>query len=360
VKERKIGQKQGERRAIVRKQSAMELARCTTLELGGEARRFVFATHERELVEIVRECDARGERVFVLGGGSNVLFADGGFDGTVVRVAVRGIVFDDGAMHVAAGEPWDDLVALTVTRGLAGMECMSGIPGLVGATPMQNVGAYGQETKDTLVSVRAWDRKSGALLELSREACRLSYRHSMLKEQVDRFVVLRVTFAPKASRASAPIRYAELARALGIAEGETAELARVREKVIELRRGKGMVLDPNDADTRSAGSFFVNPTMDESEYAALAARAKESVPRFPGGDRVKVPAAWLIERAGFSKGTARGAAAISTKHALAITNRGGARAADVIALARAIRDAVHARFGVTLVPEPVLVGCSLD
>jgi len=344
----------------------MELSRYTTLEVGGPARRLVFAGSERAVVEAVSACDARGEPVFVLGGGSNVVFADEGFDGTVVRVGTRGIVLGgdrsdpNDRVDVAAGEPWDDLVAWAVRDGRAGLECLSGIPGLVGATPMQNVGAYGQEVKDTLVSVRAWDRSAGRVVELSRDACRLSYRHSMLKETAWRWVVLRVTFALPRSSESAPIRYAELARALGVAEGETAPLARVREAVIALRRGKGMVLDPFDADTRSAGSFFVNPTMDERAYDALAARAGEKVPRFATDDgRVKVPAAWLIERAGFAKGAARGGAAISTKHALALTNRGDATTNDLLDLARAIRAGVAARFHVTLEPEPVLVGCAL-
>ncbi len=338
----------------------MELAQHTTLGLGGEARKFIEASSERTLIETVRDCDARGEPVFILGGGSNVVFADEGFDGTVVRVATRGIVIDDAEAHVAAGEPWDDFVAWMIGRGFSGTECMSGIPGLVGATPMQNVGAYGQEVKETLARVRVWDRQSANVMTLTREACRLTYRNSMLKESASRWVVLRVSFSMQRSPESAPIRYAELARALGVKEGEAAPLARVRETVLALRRGKGMVLDPNDPDTKSAGSFFVNPTMDEAAYAELAKRAGETVPKFAEGDRVKVPAAWLIEHAGFSKGTARGPAAISSKHALAITNRGGARTSDVIAFAREIRSAVHSRFGVTLLPEPVLVGCTID
>ena len=331
----------------------MELLRQTTLELGGAARRFVVARRASELVDVVRDCDARGEPVFVLGGGSNVVFGDAGFDGTVVHVATRGIEIAD-EISVAAGEPWDDFVAWAVRRGLAGVECLSGIPGLVGATPIQNVGAYGQEVKDTITRVRAWDRKDSRVVDLENVECRFSYRHSMLKESA-RWVVLRVTFA--LSVQSARIRYAELARAIG---GEAAPVARVRETVIALRRGKGMVLDPQDPDTRSAGSFFVNPMMDEAAYAALAARAGESPPRFASDDgRVKVPAAWLIEHAGFAKGTARGRVAISSKHALALTNRGGATAAELLALAREIRDGVLARFGVTLAPEPVLVGCSI-
>jgi UDP-N-acetylmuramate dehydrogenase len=333
----------------------MEIARLTTLEVGGEARRFVRASSDGALVDEISACDARGEKVFVLGGGSNVVFADEGFDGTVVRVETRGIVFDGDVIEIAAGEVWDDFVAFCVQGWRSGVECMSGIPGLVGATPMQNVGAYGQEVKDTLSHVRAWDRQSARVMTLSAAECRMSYRHSMLKE-TSRFVVLRVAFTLARSTESAPIRYAELARALGVAEGGRAPLARVRETVIALRRGKGMVLDPNDADTRSAGSFFVNPTMDEKTYDALVARAGEKVPRFDHEGAVKVPAAWLIERAGFSKGTARGNAAISTKHALAVTNRGGATAKEIVSLAREVRDAVEKRFGVKLAPEPILVG----
>jgi UDP-N-acetylmuramate dehydrogenase len=332
----------------------MELARLTTLEVGGEARRIAFATSDRALIEEISSCDARSEKVFVLGGGSNVVFADEGFDGTVVRVETRGMTFDGDVIELAAGETWDDFVAFAVQSGRAGVECMSGIPGLVGATPMQNVGAYGQEVKDTLAWVRVWDRQSAHVLTLSTAECRMSYRHSMLKETT-RYVVLRVAFTLPRSAESAPIRYAELARALGVPEGGRAPLARVREMVIALRRGKGMVLDANDADTRSAGSFFVNPTMDDRAYEALVARAGEQVPRFG----VKVPAAWLIERAGFSKGTARGRAAISTKHALAITNRGGATAKEIVGLAREVRDAVEKRFGVKLSAEPILVGLEL-
>ncbi len=335
----------------------MDLADLTTLKLGGAAKHVVFARSEAELRSVVEDCDARGEPVFVLGGGSNVVFADEGFDGTVVRVATRGIVLAD-EIDVAAGEPWDDLVAWSVRRRLAGLECMSGIPGLVGATPMQNVGAYGQEVKDTLAYVRAWDREQKRVVRLSASECRLSYRHSMLKETT-RFVVLRVGFSLRPSPSSVAIRYPELARALAVKEGESAPLDDVRTQVIALRRTKGMVLDPRDLDTRSAGSFFVNPTMTEDAYERLAQRAGEKVPRFASDGVVKVPAAWLIEHAGFVKGQAMGAAAISTKHALALTNRGGATSRDLIALARAIRDGVESRFGVRLTPEPVLVGCAL-
>ncbi len=337
----------------------MDLASLTTLELGGAPRSLVFARSEEDLIGAVGDCDARGEPVFILGGGSNVVFADEGFNGTVVRVATRGMVFDDTHIDVAAGEPWDDFVAWSVRAGLAGLECMSGIPGLVGATPMQNVGAYGQEVKDTLAFVRAWDRKAKCVVRLSPAECRLSYRHSMLKETL-RFVVLRVGFSLRRSSSSSGIQYAELARALHIGCGESAPLARVRATVVALRRAKGMVLDPHDPDTKSAGSFFVNPTMAEADYDRLVARAGEKVPRFGSDVGVKVPAAWLIEHAGFKKGQTRGAIAISSKHALALTNLGGATARELVAFAREIRDAVVTRFGITLVPEPVLVGCGIE
>jgi len=337
------------------------LAHCTTLKLGGAAARFAEPSREDELVRCVAEADERREPVFVLGGGSNVVFADAGFDGLVVRAATRGIVAGErgGTVHVdvAAGEPWDDLVAWSVREGLSGLESMSGIPGLVGATPMQNVGAYGQEVKDTLVRARVFDRRSKTTRELSAAECKLSYRHSMLKEDPARWVVLRVSFALERSARSRPIRYAELARALGVREGEPAELASVRRTVLALRRGKGMVLDASDPDTRSAGSFFVNPTMDAGAYATLAARAGVAVPKFESEGKVKVPAAWLIERAGFAKGHRKGGAAISTKHALALTTREGATTEELLALAREIRDGVERAFGVRLTPEPVLVGC---
>ena len=349
----------------------MILGDCTTLRLGGAAARFAEPSSEDELVRSVAEADERGEPVFVLGGGSNVVFADAGFDGVVVRAATRGIVTSEprgvgrgagdqcGVVHVdvAAGEPWDDLVAWSVREGLSGLDSMSGIPGLVGATPMQNVGAYGQEIKDTLVRARVFDRRSKTTRELSAAECRLSYRHSMLKEDPSRWVVLRFSFALERSARSRPVRYAELARALGVREGEPAELARVRRTVLALRRGKGMVLDARDPDTRSAGSFFVNPTLTASEYAALAARAGAAVPKFESEGKVKVPAAWLIERAGFAKGHRRGGAAISTKHALALTTREGATTEELLALARESRDGVERAFGVRLTPEPVLVGC---
>ncbi len=347
----------------------MLLSSATTLRLGGPARAWIEAGSEEALVGAIADLDARGEPLLLVGGGSNLVVGDEGFDGTVIRIAVRGtrLVAGPNEVHcdIAAGEPWDDFVAWSVEAGLAGVECLSGIPGLVGATPMQNVGAYGQEVKDTVVAVRVWDREQREILELARADCQFSYRHSMLKE-TPRYVVLRVVFALRPSQTSAPIRYTELARSLGVAEGEPAPLRAVREAVLALRRSKGMVLDAADPDSVSAGSFFTNPTMDVAEADALAERARAhlgagvDMPRFPGDDgRVKVPAAWLIERAGFTRGHGAGRAGISSKHALALVNRGDATTRELLDLARTIRDGVEHRFGVRLAPEPVLVGCSL-
>jgi UDP-N-acetylmuramate dehydrogenase len=351
------------------------LASMTTLRLGGPARRLIAPDREADLIEAVGELDAAGERLLVVGGGSNLVVGDGGFDGTVLQMRTRGIEVAtatnaDGKrvrqLTVAAGEPWDELVARCVADGLTGVECLAGIPGLVGAVPMQNVGAYGQDVSETIVRVRAWHRPSRRVVELDRAACRFAYRNSVFRGREDH-VILGVTFALEEDDAqSAPIRYAELARALGIEEGKRAPLAQVRETVIRLRRGKGMVLDDADADTRSAGSFFTNPILDGAALARLRERVaaalgeQASLPVFPEPDgRAKVSAAWLIERGGFPKGHALGPVAISSKHALALTNRGGATTNDLLALARAIRDGVRSKFGVTLENEPVFVGVAL-
>lgn len=315
------------------------------------------AEREEDVLEVVRSCDARGEPLLVLGGGSNLVVADDGFDGTVLRIATRGrSAGREGVVTAAAGEPWDDFVAFAVDAGLAGTEALSGIPGLVGAVPMQNVGAYGQDVSETIVRLRAWDRDAARVVTFDRAECAFAYRSSVFRGK-DRHVILDVTFALAPSRVGRPVRYAELARALGIPEGESAPLALVRETVIALRKKKGMVVDPTDPDTRSAGSFFTNPILPPDDAARLG-----DVPKFPELDgRIKVSAAWLIERAGFSKGfTLDGRAAISTKHALALTNRSGdATAADLVTLARHIRDGVRARFGVVLENEPVFVGLAL-
>ncbi|MGH8968819.1 MAG: UDP-N-acetylmuramate dehydrogenase, partial [Actinomycetes bacterium] len=281
-----------------------------------------------------------------------LVMADAGFDGTVVQVATRGVDVEGARLTVAAGEDWDALVARTVAAGLAGVEALSGIPGLVGAAPIQNVGAYGQDVAETISSVRVLDRTTGRVRSLSAEDCRFTYRHSVFKGG-DRYVVLAVTFRLTPSAMGAPVRYAELARRLGVAPGGTAPLADVRAAVLDLRRGKGMVLDPADHDTWSAGSFFTNPVLP-------ADRVPAGAPTWPEADgRAKTSAAWLIERSGFTKGYGDGPARVSTKHTLALTNRGDARTEDLLALAREIRAGVLERFGIELVNEPVLVGCSL-
>jgi UDP-N-acetylmuramate dehydrogenase len=331
------------------------LAPLTTLRLGGPARRLVEAATEDELIAAVRETEPP---VLVLAGGSNVVIADEGVPGTVVRIATRGVRRDGGRLVVAAGEPWDDLVADCVARGLQGFECLAGIPGSVGATPIQNVGAYGQEVSETVESVRVLDRATDRVQEMPAAACGFRYRGSVFKYH-DRRVVLSVTFRMRRGDVSGPLRYTELARALGVPEGGSAPLAEVRDAVLALRRRKGMVIDPADPDSVSAGSFFTNPILLPGAFAALAERAGPELrpPAWPEpGGRVKTSAAWLIERAGFRRGHGNGRAGISTKHTLALVNRGGATTAELMALAREIAGGVHDRFGVRLAPEPVLVG----
>jgi UDP-N-acetylmuramate dehydrogenase len=339
--------------------TAAPLAQRTTLRLGGPARRLVVAESEADLVDLVRTADDAGDQVLVLGGGSNVVIADEGFDGLVVQVATRGVARSGGGLTVAAGEDWDALVASAVEDGLAGIEALSGIPGLVGATPIQNVGAYGQEVAQTITAVRVLERPTGEVVTLTPEECGFSYRSSRFKGN-DRYVVLGVAFGLERSATSRPVRYAELAGRLGVAVGESAPLADVRRAVLELRRAKGMVLDPGDHDTWSAGSFFTNPVLPRADFDRLL---RSEVPHWDEPDgRVKVSAAWLIEQAGFGKGYGIGAAPtvqVSTKHTLALTNRGSARTADLLALARQIRAGVRDRFGVELAAEPVFIGCSL-
>jgi UDP-N-acetylenolpyruvoylglucosamine reductase len=348
----------------VLERSDVPLAPLTTLRLGGPARRLVTAYDEAELVDAVRTADDAGEPLLVLGGGSNVVLPDAGFDGTVVRVAARGLAGrregDRVLLDAAAGEDWEAFVATCVADRLVGVEALSGIPGLVGASPVQNIGAYGQELAQTAVAVRAWDRLAGEVVVLSREECRFSYRHSLFKVHPARYVVLAVQLALEEGELAAPVRYAELARRLGVEVGERAPLAEVREAVLALRRGKGMVLDAADPDTRSAGSFFTNPVLTPEQLDALRGRVDGDPPAFPEPDgRVKTSAAWLIERAGFAKGAFDGPAGLSGKHVLALVNRGGATTADLLRVARAVRDGVRDRLGVELVAEPHLVGQEL-
>ena len=394
----------------------VRLSRFTTLGLGGPARHFVVAGTDEEIIAAVRAADLRDEPLLVLGGGSNLVISDDGFPGTVIQVATKGIhrTTDPGAgpdaagpgqaepgapvtLTVAAGEDWDTVVASCVAADLAGLECLSGIPGLAGATPIQNVGAYGQEVADTITRVRAYDRATAEVVDLAAADCGFGYRTSAFKRSITppavtgRFVVLGVTFQLTSDRLSQPLRYAELAGALGLdavrqdegrqdegaqGEGARALLGDVRSAVLRLRRGKGMVLDPGDPDSRSAGSFFTNPVLDAGQFAALRRVVDQRcgpgvpIPQFPAEPgQVKVPAAWLIGQAGFHKGyqgarRADGgrpgpAAHISTKHTLALVNPGDARTADVIGLAREIRNQVRDLFGIELASEPVLVGVSL-
>ena len=321
----------------------MRLAALTTLRLGGPAERLIEAHTEEELVAAVRERPA-----LVLAGGSNVVISDEGVPGTVLLVRTRGTSRDGTQLVVQAGEPWDDVVAYCVDEGLQGFECLSGIPGSTGATPIQNVGAYGQDVSETVEWVRVYDRETDRVETISAADCGFGYRTSRFKYR-DRWTVLAVAFRLRESAVSGPLRYGEVSRALG----ERASLADVRATVLGLRRGKGMVIDPGDPDSVSAGSFFTNPILPEDQFAALPG----SPPAFPEADgRVKTSAAWLIERAGFSRGYGDGRAGISTKHTLALVNRGGATTAELIALARTIAAGVHEAFGIQLTPEPVLVG----
>ncbi len=342
------------------------LAPLTTLELGGPARHVAEAPDADAAIEALRWAQERQLPVFVLGGGSNVVIADGGFAGLVLRPTGRGMAFtpDDGDVRVEAqaGEPWDAVVAETVARNLAGLECLSGIPGLTGATPIQNVGAYGQDVAQTIQSVRVLDRRTLQTVDRSPHACGFSYRDSAFKRAPDRYLVLAVTFRLRPNGAPS-IRYAELSSAL--AAVATPSLRQVREAVLTLRRGKSMVIDAGDPNRRSVGSFFTNPVVsiaDADRIAAIAVREgmvsdAAQVPRFPvNADRVKLAAGWLIERAGISKGMRRGPVGISTRHALALVHHGGGKSSDLVALAREVRDAVAARFGITLVPEPVFLG----
>ncbi|XXU61372.1 UDP-N-acetylmuramate dehydrogenase [Sorangium sp. So ce1078] len=356
------------------------MAPLTTLGVGGPARFFAEADGEAAVVEAFRFAEARGVPLFVLGGGSNLLVADRGVDALVLRVRVRGVEVvrgdggaggDDGRgprvlVRAGAGEGWDDLVARAVAEGWAGVECLSGIPGDVGATPIQNVGAYGQEVAETIAEVQAIDRATGAAAVLAGADCGFGYRDSRFKRAWrGRYVITAVTFALRPGGA-ATVRYPELQRALAAPPGGAAPpLAEVRSAVLALRRGKSMVLDPGDENGRSAGSFFMNPTLDADAAAGALARIEaagvlapgEAIPQYPAaGGRVKLSAAWLIERAGFVKGTRHGAAGISTRHTLALVNRGGATAAELLDLARRVRRGVLDRFGVALSAEPDLVG----
>ncbi len=353
-------------------QENVPLAPYTTLGVGGPARFLIEAREESHVAEALEYARARSWPVFVLGGGSNLLVSDTGFPGLVIRVALRGIDAETTGSGVrvaaAAGEAWDPLVEWCVDRDLAGLECLSGIPGTVGGTPVQNVGAYGQEVSDVIESVRALDRETLAVVELGSADCGFSYRASIFNgSRRERYIVLKVIYS-LGPGGDPQIRYADLQRHFAGMSGPPS-LAEVRSTVLKIRAAKAMVVSPDDPNTRSAGSFFKNPIVSREAADRLEFEARthgrlggpENFPRYPApGGMVKLPAAWLIERAGFPKGYSHGRAGLSSRHALAIVNRGDASAADILALAREIQSAVRDVFGVELVPEPVLVGFEHD
>lgn len=378
------GQQQGQQQLS----GITRLSDITTMGVGGPADRFIVARTREEILEAVQEADAAGTPLLIVGGGSNLVIADEGYRGTVLQIATRGIAVADstvgedtatagGAVDgtvpvtIEAGHPWDEAVAWTVEHELGGLEALSGIPGAAGATPVQNVGAYGADVSNTLLSIEAWDRHEGRLVTMQASELDLTYRNSVLKRATQngspRWVVLAVTFGLKRGEAL-PVAYDQLARALNVELGTRVSLADVREAVLGLRRSKGMVVDPQDPDTNSCGSFFMNPIVEESLTSALPADA----PRYPAGKdgHVKLSAAWLIDHAGYHKGfgmkgqpgeeIAGGRASLSSKHTLAVTNQGGASCADVVALARAVRAGVKDAWGIELHHEPLLIGTSLD
>lgn len=350
------------------------LSDLTTAAVGGPAGTYVEARTEAEIIEAVRTADAAGEQLLIIGGGSNLLISDDGFPGTVLKIASEGFTVsaEDScggvSVVVQAGHNWDALVEHAVLHAWSGLEALSGIPGATGATPVQNVGAYGADVSQTIAAVRTWDRERNAVKTFTNSELKFGYRDSILKQTtVDgspRYVVLTVEFQLPLGRMSAAIRYAELARVLGVEQGQRAYSNDVRREVLRLRASKGMVLDRADRDTYSTGSFFTNPIVPSSVADGLP----ENAPRYPGGSDglIKLSAAWLIDHAGFGKGfgleegsVSGGRASLSTKHTLAITNRGSASAADMVAIAREVRAGVVGRFGIELHPEPLLIGLTL-
>jgi UDP-N-acetylmuramate dehydrogenase len=340
-------------------QENLPLSEWTTFGIGGPARYFLNATSEQDVFDALDFAKAQHLPVFVLGGGSNLLVADRGFNGLVLRIGIKGMSWHDSQAIVAAGEDWDGVVAACVERKLGGVECLSGIPGLAGGTPVQNVGAYGQEIADVLVQVRVMDRSSERIVDLSKEQCGFSYRTSIFNTtQKERYIVLSISYALQKD-ATPLVKYPDLVRRFESHSGVVA-LSEVRKAVREIRAGKGMLIpsgSEKDDDSRSAGSFFKNPILTEEQYSRIQDSAGVPIPRYPADDKkVKTSAAWLIDKAGFGKGFTIGRAGISTKHTLALVNRGGASAADIIRLGRAIRSRVEDKFGVRLVPEPVFLG----
>ena len=359
--------------AGARVDETVPLAPLTTLRVGPVARRLITCASTEQAVAVLRQLgsEARATPVLVFAGGSNLVIADTLTDLTAVRLANDGITVDGNVVRAEAGAAWDDVVVTSIEHGLGGLECLSGIPGSAGATPVQNVGAYGAEVSDTITRVRVLDRESGEVRWVAGDELGFGYRTSVFKQASHSgreipWVVMEVEFALDPSGRSAPLRYGELTAALNAGSGERADPAAVREAVLTLRARKAMVLDANDHDTWSVGSFFTNPVVAPEAYERLAGDVEGPVPHYPAPDGVKLAAGWLVERAGFGKGYPQpgpgepeAPCRLSTKHALALTNRGRATAEDVIALARTVRDGVHAVFGITLKPEPVLLGCRL-
>lgn len=341
--------------------SNVPLAAYTTLRVGGPAEQFVEVFDQDELIDVVTMCDAKLTPVLLLGGGSNVVIADAGFNGTVIKISTTGVELHDGAhedqvtVRAQSGEPWDRLVAELISDGYSGIEVLSGIPGTVGATPIQNVGAYGHEVAESIRSVEVFDRVERIRRTMTPAECEFSYRNSKFKREPGRWLVLAVSLRLNRSTTSQPIRYEDLARKLEVAVGDTDRAIAVRRAVLAIRRSKGMVLDIDDHDTWSVGSFFTNPIVDKDQLA----KVPDDAPRWPVDDRrVKLSAAWLIEHSGFAKGwspTPDGQAAVSTKHTLALTNRGHATAHDVLVAAAQIRTGVEHNYGVHLEVEPQIL-----
>lgn len=335
----------------------ISLAPLTTLKIGGEARYLITAASEADVVEAFAFAKSRGQKLFILGGGSNLLVADSGFDGVVLKIELKGRSMDGNAdgpviVRAAAGEDWDEFVEYCVAHDLAGVECLSGIPGLVGGTPVQNVGAYGQEVAETIREVRCFDRLTREIVVLAAADCGFTYRTSIFNStDVERFIVLQVTF--QLQKGGEPkIAYKDLAAYFGERRPTLSELRRA---VLKIRSAKSMVIRADDPDSKSAGSFFKNPVITPGDFDRLRTLFPK-IPHFEFGENVKIPAAWLIENAGFEKGASMGNAGISTKHTLALINRGNATAAEIVMLKDAIQAAVSAKFGITLVPEPVFLG----
>jgi UDP-N-acetylmuramate dehydrogenase len=336
-----------------------DLNKYTSLRVGGPAKSIVNVATEAEIIAAI---EAAGDSpVLIIGGGSNVLISDSGFEGTVIHIANNQAESEIDAcsgatLTIGAGEDWDDFVRTSIERGFAGLETLSGIPGTVGAAPIQNIGAYGHEVSEFITRVRTYDRHAKSVKTFTNAECEFEYRTSHFKKHPGRYIVLSVQFQLRIGEISTPITYAELAKKLGVEVGEKAPVADTRKAVMELRAAKGMLLNPDDKDSWSAGSFFTNPIVS----VEVAAKLPEEAPKWPTSDgRIKTSAAWLIEHSGIDKGKSHGGARISTKHVLALTNSGSATAEELVQLAREVRNSVQEKFGITLEPEVNLVGISL-